>query len=117
MAEPIYHMCRAEEWETAQKTGEYTGSSQDRADGFIHFSTRPQIVESAKKHRAGQTGLILLTVDPTQLGESLKWEESRGGALFPHLYGNLPVEAVQRFDALPLGEDGEHIFPAHITET
>ena len=57
MAEPIYHMCRAEEWETAQKTGEYTGSSQDRADGFIHFSTRPQIVENRKKLMDGAFGI------------------------------------------------------------
>ncbi|MEQ8710939.1 MAG: DUF952 domain-containing protein [Rhodospirillales bacterium] len=107
----IYHMCRQEEWQAAQTTGQYPGSSQDAADGFIHFSTATQIVESAAKHRAGQTGLLLLSVDATRLGNALKWEPSRGGQLFPHLYGDLPVTAVRRADPLPLGADGRHVFP------
>ena len=107
----IYHMCRAEEWQAAQASGLYPGSSQDRADGFIHFSTAAQIVESAAKHRAGQTGLLLLAVDAQALGAALKWEPSRGGALFPHLYGPLPVAAVRSAQPLPLGADGLHIFP------
>lgn len=107
----IYHMCKQEEWETAQAAGAYGGSSQDQADGFIHFSTAGQIVESAAKHRTGQEGLLLLTVDAHALGEALKWEESRGGALFPHLYGDLPVSAAVKFDPLPLGPDGKHVFP------
>ncbi|NKB21898.1 MAG: DUF952 domain-containing protein [Alphaproteobacteria bacterium] len=114
MSNPIYHMCRAEEWQSAQETGLYPGSSQDQADGFIHFSTGDQIVESAAKHRTGQTGLLLLTVNPDALGDALKWEESRGGALFPHLYGPLPTEAASRTDELPLGDDGLHIFPNHV---
>ena len=108
----IYHMCRAEEWQRALPTGRYSGSSQDATDGFIHFSTAAQIVESAAKHRAGQSGLVLLTVDPAALGDALKWEASRGGALFPHLYGALPCAAVRRVDDLPLGADGRHVFPA-----
>ena len=108
----IYHMCRAEEWRQSLPAGRYSGSSQDAADGFIHFSTAAQIVESAAKHRTGQHGLVLLAVDPEALGDALKWETSRGGALFPHLYGALPCEAVRRVDELPLGADGRHVFPA-----
>lgn len=107
----IYHMCQREEWRAAEASGVYGGSSQDRADGFLHFSTADQIVESAAKHRAGQDGLLLLTVDTAALGDALKWEKSRGDALFPHLYGDLPVSAAIRVDELPLGPDGKHIFP------
>jgi len=107
----IYHMCKSEEWAAAQSLGQYGGSSQDVADGFIHFSTSGQIVESAAKHRAGQDGLVLLSVNEDALGEALKWEASRGGALFPHLYSDLPVSAVRKADPLPLGSDGAHIFP------
>ena len=107
----IFHMCRAEEWERALSTGSYPGSSQDAADGFIHFSTGGQVEDSAAKHRAGQDGIVLLTVDGDALGEALRWEPSRGGQLFPHLYGALPVAAVLRADPLPLGLDGRHIFP------
>ncbi len=110
-AGPIYHMCRREEWEAAQAAGSYPGSSQDRADGFIHFSTAAQVVESAAKHRAGQDGLVLLAVDSARLGDALKWEPSRGGQLFPHLYGTLPLDAVLRAEDLPLGQDGRHVFP------
>lgn len=113
----IYHMCRAEEWERALPTGAYPGSSQDAADGFIHFSTGTQVAESAAKHRAGQDGLVLLTVDGDALGEDLRWEPSRGGQLFPHLYGALPVAAVLRVDPLPLGPDGRHVFPPHIEDS
>lgn len=107
----IYHMCKREEWQAAAASGRHGGSSQDRADGFTHFSTADQIVDSAAKHRAEQDGLVLLTVDAERLGEALKWEAARGGALFPHLYGDLPVSAVIRVDDLPLGADGKHVFP------
>ena len=107
----IYHICRREEWEAARKTGRYLGSSQDKADGFIHFSGAAQVKESAAKHRAGQTGLVLLAVDEARLGPALKREPSRGGALFPHLYGPLPVDAVLSAHDLPLGADGLHVFP------
>jgi len=116
MSDPIYHMCRRDEWLLAEAAGEYGGSSQDVADGFIHFSTAQQVRESAAKHRAGQTGLVLLSVDPDLLGDALKWEPSRGGQLFPHLYGALPVSAVQRTDALELDADGAHRFPDHVAE-
>ena len=111
IANPIYHMSRREEWNAAVAAGAYGGSSQDQADGFIHFSTAEQIIESAAKHRAGQDGLVLLTVDADSMGDALKWEPSRGGQLFPHLYGPLPVNAVSSTDDLLLGDDGKHIFP------
>ncbi len=107
----IFHMCRAEEWDRALAAGQHPGSSQDAADGFIHFSTAAQVRESASRHRAGQDGLVLLAVDAAALGSALKWEPSRGGQLFPHLYAALPVAAVTRADPLPLGADGRHVFP------
>ncbi|MEK9752362.1 MAG: DUF952 domain-containing protein [Rhodospirillaceae bacterium] len=110
----IYHMCKAEEWAVAQAIGHYGGSSQDRDDGFIHFSTAAQVRESAAKHRAGQDGLILLAVTAEALGEALRWEPSRGGQLFPHLYGVLALSAVRSADSLPLGADGRHVFPGHV---
>lgn len=111
MTRIIYHMCRRQEWQDAEAAGAYGGSSQDAADGFIHFSTAAQVVESAAKHRAGQSGLVLLAVAADRLGPALKWEPSRGGQLFPHLYGALPVDAVVRVAELPLGADGRHVFP------
>jgi uncharacterized protein (DUF952 family) len=107
----IYHMCPAEAWEEAVRRGEYHGTADDRRDGFIHFSTAEQIAESARRHRAGQAGLLLLTVDAARLGDRLKWEKSRGGGLFPHLYGPLVPAEIARVEPLPLGRDGLHIFP------
>ncbi len=107
----IYHICRRDELEAARAGGSYGGSSQDRADGFIHFSARDQVVASAAKHRAGQDGLVLFEVEAAALGGALKWEASRGGALFPHLYGALPLSAVCQSWDLPLGADGRHRFP------
>jgi uncharacterized protein (DUF952 family) len=109
---PIYHICRRDEWSRATAAGCYDGSSQDAADGFIHFSTAAQVVESAARHRAGQPDLVLVAVDPGKLGTALRWEKSRRGELFPHLYGPLPLDAVLRVDDLPLGPGGGHIFPS-----
>ena len=111
MGEIIYHMCRRDEWDIAVAEGAYGGSSQDRADGFIHFSRKDQIVESAAKHRTNQDGLLLVSVDVDVLGDALKWEESTGQQLFPHLYGYLPTEVVSKVEDLPLGHDGLHVFP------
>jgi uncharacterized protein (DUF952 family) len=111
MTAMIYHMCPAEAWDAAVRDGSYSGTGDDRRDGFLHFSTAAEIAESARRHRAGQTGLVLVAVDPARLGERLRWERSRGGALFPHLYGPLfPAEAAS-VRPLPLGPDGEHLFP------
>jgi len=115
MTTPIYHMCRADEWAHALETGSYAGSSQDKADGFIHFSGAAQIVASAAKHRAGQDDLVLIEVPAEALGDALKWEASRGGAPFPHLYGALDVTKVARHAALKLGSDGKHVFPWELT--
>jgi uncharacterized protein (DUF952 family) len=107
----IYHMCPAETWDAAVRAGSYDGAADDRRDGFIHFSAADQIAESARRHRAGQQGLVLVAVEAQRLGERLRWEPARGGALFPHLYGPLlPTEAAS-VRPLPLGPDGEHIFP------
>jgi uncharacterized protein (DUF952 family) len=105
-------MCRRQEWEAARSSGVYAGSSQDAADGFIHFSTGDQLPESARRHRAGQPDLVLLAVEPALLGSALRWEVSRAGALFPHLYGMLPVAAVTWVRDLPLGADGLHTLPS-----
>jgi uncharacterized protein (DUF952 family) len=107
----IYHMCLHQEWEPALKSGTYPGSSQDRADGFIHFSTAEQLPASARRHRMGQEGLVLLAVDPQALGESLRWEPSRRGALFPHLYGMLPAAAVRSVRDIPLDAQGVPLLP------
>ncbi len=112
--QPVYHICRRDEWRTAVVRGSYPGSTQDRADGFIHFSSAVQVRGSAAKHRAGQANLVLLSVDPNVLGDSLKWEPSRAGQLFPHLYGELPLSAVIRMDDLPLDDRGVHVFPNDI---
>ncbi len=115
-AASIYHICGREEWQAAQAAGHYRGSSQDTADGFIHFSTAAQVEESAARHRTGQGGLVLLAVDPEALGAALKWEPSRRGEPFPHLYGVLPLAALRDLWDLPLGPDSRHLFPAGILE-
>jgi uncharacterized protein (DUF952 family) len=108
----IYHVCHRAEWQYAQTTGVYGGSSQDQADGFIHFSGPAEVKASVAKHRTGQDGLVIIAVAPQSLGESLRWEVSRGGRLFPHLYAPLPLSAVKWVADLPLGPDGAHVFPA-----
>lgn len=107
----IYHLARDRAWAEAQAGGLYRGLAEDRRDGFLHFSSAGQIIESAARHKAGQTDLVLLAVDAEALGEALVWEKSRGGALFPHLYGDLPLNAVLWAKPLPLGPDGTHVFP------
>lgn len=107
----IFHMARKREWEAAAAAGVYAGAAEDRLDGFIHFSTAHQVRESAAKHRAGEADLILLACKPEALGEALKWEPARGGDLFPHLYGDVPVAAVVWARALPLDAAGVHVFP------
>ena len=89
-----YKIIDAADWDAAQVAGAYAGSAVDLADGYIHMSTADQLGETAAKHYAGRTGLVLLTVDLEALGPDLVWEPSRGGAMFPHIYGELPVAAV-----------------------
>jgi uncharacterized protein (DUF952 family) len=107
----LYKICSAALWQEAKRVGVFRGSEVDRRDNFIHFSTAAQVAETAAKHFADQSDLLLISVDASKLGNALKWERSRGGALFPHLYGPLTLEAVQRVDPLPLGPDGGHVFP------
>lgn len=107
----IYHMADDKDWQAAKASGAYLGTANDKADGFIHFSTRETVIESAAKHRAGVDNLVLIRVRAELLGEALKWEPARGGVLFPHLYGVLETAFVHREDPLPLGSDGLHIFP------
>jgi uncharacterized protein (DUF952 family) len=108
----IYKICSAAEWRAAEREGVFRGSAVDLRDGFIHFSAADQAVETAAKHFAGQADLLLVHIDADKLGGALKWEASRGGALFPHLYGDLRMDAVIRAEPLPLGPDGRHVFPA-----
>lgn len=107
----IYKICPMSLWREATRAGTFRGSAVDLRDGFIHFSTAAQAAETATKHFAGERDLVLVQVDSGRLGAKLKWEPSRGGALFPHLYGDLDLAAVLRVDPLPLGADGNHEFP------
>lgn len=91
----IYKICSAAEWRSAEQAGSFTGSAVDLADGFIHFSTAKQVAETARRHFAGQRDLVLIGVHEERLGAALKWEPSRGGDLFPHLYGPLPLSACE----------------------
>jgi uncharacterized protein (DUF952 family) len=108
----IYKICPETLWREAERAGRFDGASVDHADGFIHFSTAEQAVETAARHFAGQDGLLLVAIDAAALGPALKYEVSRGGALFPHLYAPLPLSAVIWAKPLPLGADGRHVFPA-----
>ena len=107
----IFKLCRASEWAEAERAGTFLGSPVDLRDGYIHFSTAEQVADTAARHFAGVDGLTLLAVDADTLGSALRWEPSRGGALFPHLYGPLPVASVLWVRALPLDASGRHVFP------
>ena len=106
----VYKIVAAEEWTKAEAAGVFEGAAIDRADGFIHFSTAGQAPETAAKWFAGRDGLTLAAIDAEALGADLRWEPSRGGALFPHLYAALPMRAVVWTRPLPLGSDGRHVF-------
>lgn len=102
----IYKILRRAEWEGALAAGAFEGSAIDRQDGFIHFSAADQAAETARKYFQGQDDLMVLVVEAEALGAALKWEASRGGALFPHLYGPLPCALVCEARTAPLGDDG-----------
>jgi uncharacterized protein (DUF952 family) len=106
----IYKIVAADEWREAEAAGAFAGAEVDRADGFIHFSTAEQVAETAAKWFHGRDDLILAAVNTEALRGDLKWETSRGGALFPHLYGALPMSAVIWSRPLRLGAGGRHIF-------
>jgi len=107
----VYKIAPAALWREAERAGFFLGSPVDLSDGFIHFSTAQQVAETAAKHFAGQDGLLLISIDASRLGGALKWEPSRGGALFPHLYGKLDLAAVTSVAPMPLGADGRHVLP------
>lgn len=98
-------------WETAEATGVFAGASVDFEDGFIHLSSGAQVKDTARLYFAGQDDLLLVAVDTAALGDALKWEVSRGGDLFPHLYAPLEFSTVDFIVPLPLGPDGVHHFP------
>ena len=107
----IYKICEADAWSQAERDRVFRGSQVDARDGFIHFSTAAQVKETALRHFAGTDCLVLVAVDAGMLGSDLKWEPSRGGALFPHLYGSVPLKAVLWSKPLPRDADGRHVFP------
>ncbi len=110
MTNIIYKIEDAAIWAQAQAAGSYTGSPLDVADGFIHLSSAEQVRETADKWFTGRTGMVLVHIDATILASTLKWEASRGGALFPHNYGPLPMSAMIAVAPMMLDEAGKHIF-------
>lgn len=110
----IYKIVTAAQWAQAEKAKLFAGAPIDIADGYIHLSTAAQVRETAAKHFSGQPGLMLVAIDTSALSHPLKWEVSRGGALFPHLYGPLSMQAVVSVCQLPLGANGQHLFPSEI---
>lgn len=111
MAEPVYKICPEAALQEARRCGRFDGSADDARDGFIHLSVGSQVAGTLAKYFAGQRDLVLLAVDPERLGERLRWEKSRGGELFPHLYGPLDLAHVISVEALTLQEDGTHHLP------
>ena len=112
MKKSLYKVLPAVIWRSAEAEGLFRGAGIDLQDGFIHLSGADQVVETVTKHFVGQRGLLLITIDGEKLGPSLRWEPSRGGELFPHVYGAISMEAVEKVDPLPLGDDGTHQFPS-----
>ncbi|MFT6658989.1 DUF952 domain-containing protein [Maritalea sp.] len=110
----IYKICSGEHWVNAQAAGVFTGVPIDITDGFIHFSTADQLAETLQKHFAGQSGLVMLTIDCDTLQTALKWEQSRGGALFPHLYADLALAAIVGEHELQIDDQGAFILPKEI---
>lgn len=107
----IFKILDAGDWRAAVEAGIFHGAGIDRADGYIHFSTAETVAETASRHFAGRDGLVLVAVEAEGLGAALKWEVSRGGALFPHLYAPLAPGAAVWVAPLPLDADGRHVFP------
>lgn len=107
----IYKIVPETLWREAQEEGVFSGAPVDLADGFIHFSTAAQVAETAARHFSGQKDLLLVAVKEAALGAALKYEVSRGGALFPHLYATLALDAVAWVKPLPIGKDGRLDFP------
>jgi uncharacterized protein (DUF952 family) len=107
----VYKICPEPLWRDAETAGVFRGAPIDLLDGYIHFSTADQVRETAAKHFAGQDDLVLVAIDADALGDALRYEPSRGGDLFPHLYAPLDLKAVRWVQPLPLEADGQHRFP------
>jgi len=110
----IYKLVPASAWQVAEAAGSFTGSPVDLADGYIHLSTASQVAETAAKHFAGVADLLVVAVSTAAVAANLRWEPSRGGALFPHIYGVLPLDAVLSVTPVPLGVDGQRAWPDHL---
>jgi uncharacterized protein (DUF952 family) len=110
----IYKIVDKPSWHSAVTAGQFDGAAIDLQDGFIHFSAANQVAETLQKYFAGRSDLLLVCVDAQRLGDALKWEVSRGGDLFPHLYASLPISAVVAQFDLPLQDDGSHRLPDSI---
>jgi uncharacterized protein (DUF952 family) len=107
----IYKVCSAGTWQEARRAGALRGTADDRRDGYIHLSTADQLAGTLAKHFSGQRDLVLLAVEAAAVSANLRWEQARGGALFPHLYGELPASAVAGVHPVRLGPDGRHVLP------
>jgi uncharacterized protein (DUF952 family) len=107
----IYKICDTAHWHAAARSGALRATGADARDGFIHLSTAAQVRSTVERHYARVADLMLIAIDADALSDALRWEPSRGGDLFPHLYGELPLAAVIWARPLPLGEDGRHLFP------
>ena len=114
MNETVYKVISRTAFAEAKAKGYFDGSADDRCDDFIHLSSADQLEGTLAQHFAGQTGLVLLAVDAASLGARLRWERSRGGALFPHHYGPLDLSALLWHQQLELGADGRHRLPARV---
>ncbi len=112
----IYKIVHRPAWGKAEKQGFFAGAEIDLTDGFIHFSTAAQVAETALKHFSGQSDLLLVAVNAADLGDQLKWEPSRGGNLFPHLYGHLDLANVRFVEEIPQDAAGNHQFSQLRTE-
>jgi len=112
----IYKIVTAPEWEAARERGSYSGSDHDLRDGYIHFSSAAQLAETARKYFTGVPDLVLLAVEPgaQEISPALRWEPSRGGGLFPHLYTDMPLSAVTSVTPLALRPDGVPILPSEL---
>lgn len=112
----VFKILRSVEWEAAEQRGAFSGSADDVRDGFIHMSTLEQLQGTLAKHFGGEAGLVLLQIEADAVRSELKWESSRGGALFPHLYADLPLKAVSRTFSIAMTESGEHMLPAELIQ-
>ena len=111
----VYKVLADAAYEAAKSEGQFFGNGDDLRDGFIHLSAPHQVEGTLAKHYPGQEDLLLLALDPERLGPGLKWEPSRGGGMFPHLYGALPLNAVVAADPLRIDDDNRHILPEGVS--